>query len=72
MSLLMIVKKVVGSVFMYYIKKNAPELFFDVSLEVCGRLAAMTETTMDDDAVDKIRKDKEQYIKIIKSFKSAL
>jgi hypothetical protein len=68
MPLLMIIKNAIGAVAMYYLKKNAPELVYDASVSGLDKLAKMTETKIDDDAVNKLKHDREEYIKIIKGF----
>ena len=68
MPLLLIIKNALGAIAMYYLKKNAPELIFNSSLEVGEKLAKMTSTKIDDDAVNKLRHDRDEYIQIIKGF----
>lgn len=68
MPLLIIIKNAIGAIALYYLKKNAPELVYDASLEGLDKLAKMTETKVDDDAVNKLRHDRDEYIKIIKGF----
>jgi hypothetical protein len=68
MALLLILKKAIGAIAMYYLKKNAAELLVDVTIEASDKLAKMTETKFDDDGVNKLRHDREDYIKIIKGF----
>lgn len=68
MPLLLIIKNALGAIAMYYLKKNAPELLVDGGIESLGKLAKMSETKIDDDAVNKLRHDREYYIQIIKGF----
>lgn len=68
MPLLTIIKNAIGAIAMYYLKKNAPELVYDASLASLDKLAKMTETKIDDDAVNKLRHDRDEYIKIIRGF----
>jgi len=68
MPLLMIVKNAIGAIAMYYLKKNAPELLVDGVIEGLDKLADISETNYDNDAVDKLRKDREDYIKILRGF----
>ncbi len=53
---------------MYYLKKHAAELIVDGSIEAAEKLAKMTDTKFDDDGVNKLRHDREDYIKILKGF----
>ena len=68
MPLLLIIKNAIGAIAMYYLKKNAPELLVDGGIEALDKLAKMTNTKFDDDGVNKLRHDREDYIKIIKGF----
>tara|TARA_R110002050_G_scaffold89012_3_gene187524 strand:- start:6241 stop:6450 length:210 start_codon:yes stop_codon:yes gene_type:complete len=68
MPLLMIIKNAIGAIAMYYLKKNAPELVYDASVSGLDKLAKMTDTKIDDDAVNKLKHDRDEYIKIIKGF----
>tara|TARA_B100000768_G_scaffold174553_1_gene184995 strand:+ start:414 stop:623 length:210 start_codon:yes stop_codon:yes gene_type:complete len=68
MPLLLIIKNAIGAIAMYYLKKNAPELVYDASVAGLDKLAKMTDTKIDDDAVNKLKHDRDEYIKIIKGF----
>lgn len=68
MPLLLIIKNAIGAIALYYIKKNAPELLVNLSIEGLEKVAKMTETEVDDDAVQKIKRDKKEYIRIVKDF----
>jgi hypothetical protein len=68
MPLLLIIKSALGAIAMYYLKRNAPELLVDVGIESLDELAQMSETKIDDDAVSKLREDREFYIQIIRGF----
>lgn len=66
MPLLLLVKNAIGAIALYYLKKHAPELVFNASVESLEKLASYTSTNIDDDAVSKLRADKEEYIAIIR------
>lgn len=68
MPLLLIIKNALGAIALYYIKKNAPELLVDLSIKGIEELAEMTETTIDDDAVQKIKADQQAYVEIVRGF----
>lgn len=68
MPLLLILKNAIGAIALYYIKKNAPELLVDFSIEGLDKLAGLTSTEIDDTQVAKIKRDKAAYVEIVRGF----
>ena len=67
-ALLLIVKNSLGALALYFAKRYAAELIYDASLDMLDKLADYSETQVDDDAVSKLRQDRDQALKIIKGF----
>lgn len=63
----LIIKKVLGTLAMYYLKKHAAALAVDLFIEGADKLAKMSETQFDDKEVEKLRADRAELIKIINS-----
>jgi hypothetical protein len=67
-ALLLIIKNSLGALALYFVKRYAAELIYDGAVDMLSKLAHKTETKIDDDAVDKLRQDREEALKIIKGF----
>ena len=65
-ALLLIIKNAIGAIALYYLKKNAPELVVDFTVSGLEKLADLTETELDNDAVSKFKSDRVHYIDIIR------
>lgn len=61
-----LLKKAVGAVAMYFIKKYAAEFAYDETVKLLGKLAKRTDTTTDDEMVAKLKHDRDDAIAIIK------
>jgi len=61
----LIIKKVLGTLAMYYLKKHAAELAVDAFIAGADKLAKLSETQFDDKEVEKLRADRAELIKII-------
>lgn len=64
MNILMSVSK---AVLLHLVKKYAAELLFDVLIKTLRTAANKTETTFDNEVVDKVLKEKDTILTIIKA-----
>tara|TARA_R110000751_G_scaffold81975_1_gene165119 strand:- start:708 stop:920 length:213 start_codon:yes stop_codon:yes gene_type:complete len=67
-AILLILKNSVGALALYFAKRYATELIYDVSLDMLDKLADYSDSDVDDNMVDNFRKDRGQALKIIKGF----
>ena len=68
-AIALIVKNALGALLMYFAKRYAAELVYDAAVEAGDKLAKSTEfTNIDDDVIDKLKKDRTAALKIIKGF----
>jgi hypothetical protein len=65
-AFLLLLKKAVGMVGLYFLKKYAAELAYDALVETLEKLAAKTETNTDNVMVANLKRDREEAIAIIK------
>ena len=65
-KMLTVLKSIIGSLFMAYIKKNAAHLVVDLIIETADKGASYTSTNWDDNEVKKLRENRAHYEDIIK------
>ena len=63
-----IIKNSLGALALYFAKRYAAELIYDASVDMLDKLAKKTDTKIDDDAVSKLKQDRDHALKIIKGF----
>ena len=63
-----IVLSAAKAIALWYLKKHAVDLVVDATLNGLEELAKKTETQIDDDAVSKVRADKEELKAVITKF----
>ena len=62
-----LVGKLAGAVGLCWLRKHAVSQAVELIISGAEKAALMSETKLDDDAVAKLREDKEEIIRIIKS-----
>ena len=67
-ALLLIVKNAIGALALYFAKRYAAELVYDVALDSLDKLADYSDSDIDDNMVANFRKDRDHALKIIKGF----
>lgn len=63
-----ILLKIVKAISMWYLKKHAIELVTDATIAGMENLAKRTDTQIDDDAVRRIKEDREELLKVVGQF----
>ena len=64
--MLTVIKAILSSLAMSYLKRNAAHLLVDVMLEAADKGASLTKTDWDDKEAAKLRANREHYESIIK------
>tara|TARA_R110002060_G_scaffold67076_3_gene75836 strand:- start:485 stop:697 length:213 start_codon:yes stop_codon:yes gene_type:complete len=67
-ALLLIIKNSIGALALFFVKRYAAELIYDGAIDMLSKLASKTDTKIDDDAVSKLKQDREEALAIIKGF----
>ncbi len=64
--MLAILKSILGSIALSFLKKRAPEMLVDAFTEIAEKGASLTETKWDDKRVAEFKEDRADHIKIIR------
>jgi hypothetical protein len=65
--MLTVLKSIIGSLFMSYLKKNAAHLIVEALIEVSERGAKLTGTKWDDNRVAEMKRDQPHYEDILRN-----
>lgn len=65
--MLTVIKSILGSILMSYLKKNAAHLIVEAFIEVSERGAKLTGTEWDDNRVAELKRDQSHYEDILRN-----
>lgn len=65
-AFLILLRKSIGAVAMYFVKRYAAEFAYDEAVKLLDKLAKRTDTDTDDAVVAKLKADRDDAIAIIK------